>query len=46
MAGLVSNVFAAAGFILLTVGAWMIAPAAGVLVAGLLCFLISGLVSR
>lgn len=46
MAGLVSNVFAAAGFVLLTVGAFMIGPAAGYVTAGVLCLLVSGLVAR
>lgn len=45
MAGLLSNILAVAGFVLLTLGAWMIAPAAGFLVAGLCCVLVSRLVA-
>lgn len=45
MAGLISNVLAVAGFVLLTVGAALVAPAAGFVVAGACCILVSRLVA-
>jgi len=43
--GLLSNVLAVAGFALLTAGAALLAPAAGFLVAGACCVLVSRLVT-
>ena len=45
MKGLLSNVLAVAGFVLLTAGAALVAPAAGFLVAGACCVLVSRLVA-
>jgi flagellar biosynthesis component FlhA len=45
VSGLISNALAVAGFVLLTVGAGLVAPAAGFLVAGGCCVLVSRLVS-
>lgn len=46
MKELISNVLAAAGFVLLTIGAALVAPAAGFLTAGGCCVLVSRLVAE
>lgn len=45
MSGLVSNILALVGFAMLTVGAALVAPAAGFLVAGACCIFVSRLVA-
>ena len=45
MKNLLSNILAVAGFVLLTAGAALVAPAAGFLVAGVCCVLVSRLVA-